>query len=326
MKKIILSVVILLSLSITIFCQEEGDAVKERWEWYNGQRAYPYDTIPSGAYQEAFEQKMLQLQVNGIYLSNLTWLELGPKPLGSYSARIADIEYDPTDLTGNSIYLAAGEGGIWKTTNNGLNWSVLGNQMYMNCLISGCLTVDPNNPNVLYYGTGGVHLYGEGVFKSTDKGLTWTSIWNDPILPRNTVIFQVAVRPNHANEILVADQGGLFRTVNGGQNWTRMIPESGVPYWCTDVVFCDESTGIASGPAPYYFDHPFSGIGLWRTTNGGANWQDIQGSSGFPHIVDLAGWGRAHLATSIADPNIVYLLTYYDEKKIIMFTSLRIEG
>lgn len=312
MKSLFVILSVLLFFNYT-FSQEEEDAVKERWEWYNGQRAYPYDTIPSGAYKEAYEQKMLQIQTNGIFLSNLTWQELGPKPYENYSARIADIEYDPTDETGQSIYIAAGEGGIWKTTNSGANWFVLGNQMYMNNLVSGCLTIDPNNANVLYYGTGGVHLYGEGVFKSTDKGVTWSSIWNttnNPILPRSTVIFQVAVRPNHPDEILVADQGGLFRTVDGGLNWQRMIPQTGVALWCTDVVFCDEDIVIASGPSPLYFDHPFSGIGLWRSTNGGINWQDIQDISGFPHLDDE--WGRSHLAITIAAPNVVYLYTYYD--------------
>lgn len=110
MKKFIFLIVILI-FSYNVYSQQEEN-INDRFKWFIGQRSYPHDTLPSYGYYNAYHKKDSLIQAQGYYMSSeIGWQELGPKPYlagygwGISSARIAAIEYDPSDLTGIQLVL-----------------------------------------------------------------------------------------------------------------------------------------------------------------------------------------------------------------------------
>ncbi len=106
--------------------------------------------------------------------SGLEWRGIGPALM---SGRIADIAVDPERRS--TWYVAVGSGGVWKTENRGTTWESIfdGQGSYS----IGAVTIDPNDPNVIWVGTGengsGRHVgYGDGVYKSVDGGKTWRNM------------------------------------------------------------------------------------------------------------------------------------------------------
>ena len=103
-----------------IYTQEEecGD-VKKRFDWFYVQRAYPYDTIPSNALADAINQRDALIAGNGFQFS-IPAVFIGPQPYygigGPNSGRVKAVKYDPRDASGNTIYAAGNNGGIFKTT------------------------------------------------------------------------------------------------------------------------------------------------------------------------------------------------------------------
>ena len=97
-----------------------------RERWFYEQRMYPSNYIPENAYENSQNQKKLLIVKNGFYFDkNVTWVNLGPTPgyyfsYGNISSRITSVKYDPSNP--NIIYIGGAFGGIWKTTNGGLNW------------------------------------------------------------------------------------------------------------------------------------------------------------------------------------------------------------
>ncbi|MGC9343216.1 MAG: WD40/YVTN/BNR-like repeat-containing protein, partial [Bacteroidales bacterium] len=123
------------------------------------------------------------------------------------SGRIADIAIHPED--DNLWYVAVGSGGVWKTTNAGVTWESIfdGQGSYS----IGCLTIDPNNSNVIWVGTGenvgGRHVgYGDGIYKSEDGGKTWKNMG----LKESEHISKIIIHPDNSDVIWVAAQGPLW--------------------------------------------------------------------------------------------------------------------
>ena len=151
--------------------QQRADLVRKRAEWFQKQRAYPFTHIPSGALQQAIEQRnaMIQQKPSGRVLAapplinfpgNGLWQLTGPQPtnvpalLGSFpgldnvgfptvSGRVTALAVDTTDTTGNTIYLGAAAGGVWKTTNGGTSWTPLTDNQPS--LAVGSIAIDPNS-------------------------------------------------------------------------------------------------------------------------------------------------------------------------------------
>jgi len=305
--------------------EDECDAVSQRRAWYFGQRSHPYDSIPPDAYLNALTEKNDLLLENGYSLSGpgLSWQEIGPIPFepnsafGTYaSGRISALVYDMRDNTGNTIYAAPACGGVWKSTNSGVNWVDISSNL--ETLVSGALTIDYHT-GALYYGTGPNHyfgngFYGIGIFKSTNDGANWTRISNG--LESQTQVFRIAVDPtdNTGNTIFIAEHHGLYKSTNAGGDWIKILPStSGLFRSCTDVTFSPNGSKVyAIGPSPGYFAPPFTGIGLWKSTDGGDNFSEITSSTGFPS--GYTNYGRSLLAVSEASgaEDVLYILSYND--------------
>ena len=135
--------------------------------------------------------------------SGLECRNIGP---ALFSGRIADIAIHPEDQ--RIWYVAVGSGGVWKTTNDGVTWEpIFDNQSSYSI---GSVSIDPNNPNTIWVGTGenvgGRHVgYGDGIYKSTDAGKTWTNMG----LKESEHISRIIVHPENSDVIWVAAQGPL---------------------------------------------------------------------------------------------------------------------
>jgi len=298
---------------------ENGDEIRERGNWFHDQRAYPFQHIPSGALQEAIRQRdamkqrqRAQSQINPqaviTFPGDALWHLMGPQPVNELfsvnsgfptaSGRVTAIAVDPSDATGQTVYIGGAAGGVWKTTNGGTTWTVLTDTQPS--LAVGCITIDPNNHNTIYVGTGeenfnGDAFYGAGVLKSTDGGTTWTQMGAIPfaqVLGPQTggaLIGQIAVQPGNSSIVLAAVSffvggtvGGIYRSTDGGSTWAEDASPQGVA--ATQVVF--ESTVNAGTTATAWaaMGNPFgeAANGIYKSTDSGATWTKQAG--GLPTV------------------------------------------
>ncbi|MCX7833034.1 MAG: T9SS type A sorting domain-containing protein [Ignavibacteria bacterium] len=266
----------------------------KRERWFYEQRMYPFNFIPTDAYEKAYRQREQLRQKNGFYFDNsVYWFNIGPTPgtypgYGNISSRITSIKIDP--INPNIIYLGGAFGGVWKSTDGGFNWVSKTHDEVS--LSTGSIAIDPTNTNIIYYGTGeatysGASYYGRGLLKSTNGGDTWTNYTTG--LPSLTYFSRIVIRPNHNNELLAAlGNNGLYRSTNYGVSWTQLVSTR-----TDDVVFSptgDTAYSIGSG-------------GFRISLDGGATFS--------LYNVGIGSFGtRSHVAICKAQPNVLYISIY----------------
>jgi len=256
----------------------------------------------------AAEEERPEPGLNDPTFKGLEWRGIGPALM---SGRIADIAVDPTDRS--PWYVAVGSGGVWKTVNRGTTWEPVfdGQGAYS----IGCVSVDPNNPNVIWVGTGenvsGRHVgYGDGVYRSLDGGATWQNMG----LANSEHIGMIAIDPRDSNVVYVAAQGplwsgggdrGLFKTTDGGQTWEAVL--AGGEYTGVnevhldprnpDVVFAVRHQRLRNVAA---LINGGPGSGIFKSTDGGTSWREL--TEGLPG----EDMGKIGLAISPINPDVVY--------------------
>ena len=161
--------------------------------------------------------------------AGLEFRSIGPAFM---SGRIADIAIHPED--DNLWYVGVGSGGVWKTKNAGVTWAPIFDDQGSYSI--GCVTLDPNDPNTVWVGTGenvgGRHVgYGDGVYRSRDGGTSWENMG----LKDSQHVSKILIHPQDSGVIWVASQGplwskggerGVFRSTDGGENWTRVLGDA----------------------------------------------------------------------------------------------------
>jgi photosystem II stability/assembly factor-like uncharacterized protein len=243
--------------------------------------------------------------------SSLTWRSIGPV---NTSGRIDDIAVARVKGKADAVYVATASGGLWKSANNGTSWTPVFD--HVDAMMSiGAVAVAPSAPLTVWVGTGEANTrqsssWGDGVYKSTDGGETWT----DMGLEDTRSIGRIVIDPTDPNIVYVAAQGhlwgpnaerGLFKTTDAGRTWEK-------------VLFVDENTGATDlvidpgNPALLYvamyqrqrrtwgFNGGGPGSGIYKTNDGGATWTEL--TNGLP----AGDKGRIGLAIYAADPHIVY--------------------
>jgi photosystem II stability/assembly factor-like uncharacterized protein len=280
-------------------------------DWFFAQRAYPAGVIPDGRMTEALEQARLDRAAASLTTNagTLTWTQAGPYNIGG---RITALAVAPG---GTTLYFGAAMGGVFKSLNSGVNWTPVFDAYGSPSI--GALALDPNDPNVVYVGTGeanaSVDSYdGEGVFRSTDGGQSWSGLG----LANTRRIGAIAVDPSNSNRIFVAAMGsqfstgphrGMYRSEDGGSTWSQ-------------VLFVNDSTGvtdIAINPAHpetvycatwervrhYTYRRAFGpGCGIWRSVDSGTTWTRL--TTGLPPPNDDTG--RIGLAIAPSRPSMIY--------------------
>ncbi|PCE63994.1 glycosyl hydrolase [Sediminicola luteus] len=242
------------------------------------------------------------------------------------SGRIADIAIHPEN--DNIWYVAVGSGGVWKTENSGTTWKPIFDKQKVYSI--GCVTIDPNNPNTIWVGTGenvgGRHVaFGDGVYKSTDGGAKWSHMG----LPTSEHISKILVHPENPDIVWVASQGplwkkggerGLYKTVDGGKSWKRTL---GDDTWVgvTELVSDPRNPDILYAAtwqrhrtvAAYMGGGP--GSGLHKSIDGGETWTALK--KGLP-----TSWmGKIGLAISPQNPDVLYAAIELDRRSGAVYRS-----
>lgn len=292
-------------------------------DWFFQQRAWPAGTIDYEVRREAIEEtRRMRAEAAregdsrfGKRAVATDWENVGPENVGG---RVTDVIGNPANA--NEIYLAAASGGVWKSTDAGVNWTAIFDGQ--GSLSIGALAVDPNDFDVLYVGTGeanpgggSVAYGGDGVWKTTDGGASWTHLG----LTDTRYIGRIAIDPSDADNVFVAAMGNLFsknvdrgvyRSTDAGQSWTKVLYVSDST-GCVDIaidpgtptrVFATMWERIRM-PESRNYGGPTSGI--WRSEDGGSNWGEL--TSGLPTSA-----GRIGVAVAPSNPARVYAV-YADE-------------
>jgi photosystem II stability/assembly factor-like uncharacterized protein len=247
------------------------------------------------------------------FFHEMRWRCIGPFR-GGRTVAISGVAHRP-----NVFYMAAVDGGVWKTTDFGNTWVPIFDDQPTGSV--GALAVSESDPNVIYVGSGeGLQRpdlsTGDGIYKSIDAGKTWTHLG----LRDAYQIASIVIDPQDSNRLLVAALGhpygpnaerGVFRSTNGGQTFQK-------------VLYKDENTGAAdlvldpsnartvyavlwaARVAPWEIRSGESfitaGSGLFKSTDGGDSWRPL--TAGLPGAQDALG--RIGIAVSTSQPNRLY--------------------
>jgi photosystem II stability/assembly factor-like uncharacterized protein len=216
----------------------------------------------------------------------------------------------------HTIYAATGSGGLWKSANNGISWEpIFDNQAVISI---GDIAVADTDPNIVWVGSG-EHTssrstyWGDGVYKSTDAGKTWTNVG----LKDSHHIGRIIIDPKDPNIVYVASLGplytqagqrGVFKTIDGGKTWTPSleVKADGRTVGAADLVMDPKNPKILYAAAydkerlPWTFNLAGPGSGIYKTVDAGKTWTKLGG--GLPGGM----LGRIGLDVYAKNPLIIY--------------------
>jgi len=260
--------------------------------------------------------------------AEMRWRCIGPFRAGRTVA-IAGVPHEPS-----VFYMAAVNGGVWKTDDFGNTWKPIFDEQPSGSV--GALAVAPSDPNIIYVGSGeGLQrpdlAVGDGVYKSTDAGKTWTHLG----LRDAQQITAIVVDPKNPERVFVAAEGhpygpnserGVFRSLDGGKTFEK-------------VLYKDENTGAAdlvmdpsnsetlfaalwaARVAPWEVrsgeSFTIPGSGLYKSTDGGTTWRPI--AKGLPGADD--GLARIGIAIALSNPKRMYLTAEAKKKGAGVYRS-----
>jgi photosystem II stability/assembly factor-like uncharacterized protein len=246
--------------------------------------------------------------LKGISLGSFKFRGVGP---ALTSGRISDFAVNPNNHS--EFFVAAAAGGVWKTSNAGFSFKpVFDNEGSYSI---GCVTMDPNNSNVVWVGTGENNnqrsvSYGDGVYKSCDGGASWKNVG----LKESEHIGMIVVDPRCSNTVYVAAYGpvwsaggdrGVYKTTDGGENWEKVL-EISEHTGVNEIHLDPRNPDVLYATAhqrrrrqwTYLGGGPESGI--YKSTDAGASWNKI--NKGLPG----GDKGRIGMDISPANPEIIY--------------------
>jgi photosystem II stability/assembly factor-like uncharacterized protein len=330
-KYLLLTLVILFPLTssmsqyASIWDQYPEDVKKtnafQRFKWQYQQIAYPYDTIPVYTYSSELKKEVNRVNSKLRKTdSEVEWSPIGPTGIenpswhsphwGVSSGRVRAIAVHPTDPL--TVYIGAASGGIWKTTNGGNSWLDIGsNESKM--LTFGAIAIDPNNPDVVYAGTGelsafpSMRHYGKGLFKSTDGGFSWIETTNvfGPITgfgdvvvsPFNSDVLYAALGSSYLFLNQIQPNEGVWKSTDGGYYWVRTLDVQDA----YDVVVHPTDPNLVYAA----IGGKFTTSGFYISSDAGETWDSS--NTGLPIPTTIS---RMQIDIAKSSPNILYAVIY----------------
>ncbi len=302
-------------------------------DWFHVQRAYPETDYPHQAVTRAVESARADFAALGRAVGGQDaigpedhsfgsrgttpgqWDLAGPVNIGGRITALTAHEDEP-----DRIYAGIAAGGVFRSTDGGASWAPIFDETGV--LSIGDIEIDPVNPDIIYVGTGeanasGDSFAGNGMYRSTDAGDTWTSIG----LEDSRHIGRIVIDPSDTDRIFVAVMGGLwstgtnrgvYRTTNAGANWEQILyisDTTSIVDLAIDPV--DPSRVYAASwerlRGPDFRMVAGETSGVHRSTDGGDSWSEL--TNGLPSGSDV---GRIGLALAPSDPQTIYAI-YADD-------------
>ncbi len=244
-----------------------------------------------------------------------TWSGLELRNIGPAltEGRIVDLAVDPNDSS--RYFVAAAAGGVWRTTNAGVTFEPVfdGEDSYS----VGCITIDPNNSNVIWVGSGENNSqrsvgYGDGVYKSEDGGSSWKNVG----LKDSEHIGRIVVDPRDSNVVYVAAQGplwrsggerGVFKTTDGGTTWKAVLTvdaETGA----NEVIMDPRNPDLLYASTYQRRRHVWTlidggpGSAIYRSSDAGTTWTKLE--NGLPK----EDKGKIGIALAPSAPDTLYAI------------------
>jgi photosystem II stability/assembly factor-like uncharacterized protein len=222
-------------------------------------------------------------------LKSFSFRNLGPFRTGSWVTAIA-VPETPLREHLYTVYVGTRNGGVWKTTTNGVAWTPVFDEQPK--LSIGDVAVAPSDANVVWVGTGEAHCArssnsGDGMWKSADAGKTWTNMG----LRDSHHIARIMIHPSNPDVVYVAVMGrlfspnaerGVFKTSDGGKSWSKVLT-------INDKIGAIDLMLVRSAPdtlyaamydkvrLPWHYELGGPGSAIYKTTDGGATWAKLGG-------------------------------------------------
>ena len=301
-----------------------GDRPDEAAKFRSLQLQDEHGVIPADGLQKAREQMNVMRAAeqqraraagkpNGIEVAAIApgdWQWLGP---GNIGGRIRSIVIDPANA--NNMWVGSVSGGIWYSPNAGNSWGPVSD--FMASLAVSSMVIDPTNSSIMYAGTGeGLWplveqvnfidaVRGNGIFKSTDGGVTWNLLLQtnsaDPLVCPGggglacpwSYVNRLAISPD-GSTILAATVAGIYRSTDGGANWT-LRPSFGGQIFDIDFDPTNSQKAIVAQAGR-----------IGYSTDGGQGWIAASYSTDGGATFNATITGRAEVAYAPSNPAIVY--------------------
>ncbi|HAL94714.1 MAG TPA: glycosyl hydrolase [Chitinophagaceae bacterium] len=246
-------------------------------------------------------------------LNSVSFRSIGPSIM---SGRVVDVDANPEDPT--EFYVAYATGGLWHTVNNGQSFTPIMDSL--DVLVIGDIAVNwKSSPRLIWVGTGEVNssrssYAGTGVYQSSNNGKTWNYLG----LPESHHIGDIELDPSNSQTAWVAvlghlysanEERGVYKTTDGGKTWQRsLFVNNGTG--CVDLAMDSNNPSVVYAAMwqrsreAWKFEESGPSSGIYRTKDGGANWEKVSGTgSGFMEGTKI---GRIGLTTFPGNSSLVY--------------------
>jgi len=246
-------------------------------------------------------------------LKPLQWRSIGPYRGGRADA-VTGVASQPM-----VFYYGATGGGVWKTTDGGINWEVVSDGSVFGTGSVGAIALSDSDPNTIYVGMGepairGNTSHGDGVYKSTDAGKTWKRVG----LEDSRQISRIRVHPKNPDLVYVAAQGhvwepnetrGVYRSKDGGKTWERVLYKGNKAGACDLAMDPTNPSVLYAGlwevyRKPWTLESGGPTSGIFKSTDGGDTWTDITRNPGLPKgTIGISG-----ITVSPANPDRIWAI------------------